>query len=188
MVTPPDSADPAETASRPSRPGPARTLGRSLIIVAVLGSTLVWLYALSGAARRDPPNTLDDPAFAAAAEPICARARGAVDALPLAQETPDHRERASVVLEGNGALEDMIADLRPLVPTDGRDAQMLGDWLADWERYLADRASYAERLATDPDARFYVADKGGGIQVTKAIDNLAEVNDMPSCATPEDVA
>ena len=89
--------------------------------------------------------------------------------------------------ESGAVLTAMIADLRPLAPTSPtRDAEMAEEWLTDWETYVADRAAYAERLREDPNARFYVSEKDR-MQITKAIDNLAEVNDMPSCTTPGDV-
>ncbi|HMQ26740.1 MAG TPA: hypothetical protein PKA98_12190, partial [Acidimicrobiales bacterium] len=89
-----DPAPPPSTgAAEPSEPAvdtgeaPGRrgwTVGRVAAVVVVLGLTLMWIYAFSGVAAKDPPDQLDDPAFAEAAEPVCAAARDALDALPAA--------------------------------------------------------------------------------------------------------
>lgn len=158
------------------------------MVTVIIVSALVWIYALSGAARRDPPNKLSVPDFATAAEPICADAMAALDALPAAATASGPQERADVLDEGGAILSAMVDDgLRPLAPTaPARDAEMVQEWLSDWDTYIADRAGYADRLREDPDARFYVSEKER-MQITKGIDDLAEVNEMPSCATPGDV-
>lgn len=178
-----DAATPADTPRR----GPAARIGRAAAVIVVLGSVLLWLYAFSGAARRDPPNQLDDPGFGEAAEPICAEAMAAVDALPLAHETPTVEERAAVIEEANAALTAMVDELDTIVVTSSRDQQMTDEWLTDWRDFIEDRAQFAAAIRTDESARFYVTEKPGGLQVTKAIDDLATVNDMPSCASPGDV-
>ena len=66
------------------------------------------------------------------------------------------------------------------------DARITALWLADWRTHLADRDRYVAALesgSTEP-AQFTAR---GGRSITTTIDHFAEVNSMPSCATPLDV-
>lgn len=192
-----DPAPPPSTgAAEPSEPAvdtgeaPGRrgwTVGRVAAVVVVLGLTLMWIYAFSGVAAKDPPDQLDDPAFAEAAEPVCAAARDELEALPAARDAESPEERAVTVRQANTVLTSMVDELDGLVaPGDDRDERITRLWLADWRTHLEDRAAYAESLAagsTDP-AEFTAR---GGRSITATIDHFAEVNDMASCTTPLDL-
>ena len=67
--------------SKPRRPWYRRPTGVITAII-VAGSFGLWTYAFSGAARKDPPDTLRDPAYAAQAEALCAPTRAFVLGLP----------------------------------------------------------------------------------------------------------
>jgi hypothetical protein len=162
------------------------TPGRLALAVVVVASFGVWAYALSGLAYRPLPDLLDDPAFAAAAEPRCAAARAELATLEPAYLAADHRTRAATVRQANAILGSMVADLRAMVGGSDRDRQILGAWLDDWETFLADRAWYADRLWDDPMARFYQSDVANEL-LDRRITRLARTNDMPSCGDPGDV-
>lgn len=192
-----DPAPPPSTGvAEPSDPGvdadeaPGRrgwTVGRVAAVVVVLGLTLMWIYAFSGVAAKDPPDQLDDPAFAEAAEPVCAAARDELESLPAARDADSPEERAVTVRQANATLTAMVDQLEELVPGgDDRDQRITRLWLADWRTHLEDRSAYADSLAsgsTDP-AEFTAR---GGRSITATIDNFAEVNDMASCTTPLDL-
>lgn len=192
-----DPAPPPSTgAAEPSEPAvdagaaPGRrgwTVGRVAAVVVVLGLTLMWIYAFSGVAAKDPPDQLDDPAFTEAAEPVCAAARDELETLPAARDAESPEERAVTVRQANTVLTAMLDELDGLVaPGDDRDERITRLWLADWRTHLEDRAAYAESLAagsTDP-AEFTAR---GGRSITATIDHFAEVNDMASCTTPLDL-
>src|SRR5690606_4266729 len=122
----------------------------------------IWAYAIWGP-RSTPPGTMDDQAFGLAAEPVCAEATEAVDALPLAHQTPDPDERADVLDEANAVLADALHELQglvPLTPRGSEDRRRVTEWLADWQTYLDDRERYADRLRADRNARFLETEKG----------------------------
>lgn len=179
---------------RPPAPGTApdeeprdpRWWPRALIVLVVVAMLAMWSYALFGP-RSDPPGTLDDASFSRAAEPVCAETLAAVRGLPLAHETTDPVRRAEVIETANGLLDDQIRTLRPLAPGTGEDARRVGEWLTDWRTYLDDRVDYAERLRNDPDARLLETEKDGN-HISEALEFFAEINEMPSCAPPGDVA
>lgn len=155
----------------------------SIVVLALVG---MWVYVFSGAAGRDPPDQLDDPAIGVDFEPICAQAREAIDALPPAREATTAAERAPVITSANEVLEAMLTDLGE-VALDGtdRDRRLVGLWLADWATFVDDRRSYATALTTDEAAELLVSDRAGR-QITVTVDRFAEINDMASCATPLD--
>ena len=73
-----------------------------------------------------------------------------------------------------------------MAPADGPDRALVLSWLRDWDTYLANRDGYAQRMRTDPRARFLV-DQRDRQAITVPMDNLANVNRMASCVTPGDV-
>ncbi len=164
----------------------ARAVGRVVTTAVVVGLIAFWVYAFSGLARQDHPDSLDDDSFARAAEPLCAEAMAAVAALPVGVETATAQDRASVLDEATGILDDMVLDLRAQAPAPAtRDRRLVSSWLEDWETYLSDRREFADSIREDPDARFLVTARAGR-QVTAPIEVFAAVNDMPSCAAPGD--
>lgn len=190
-MTPIDLALNPPTPHRPGGPDPARRPWYRrptgwLLALIVAGSFVLWFYAFSGLARRDPPDTLDEAAYAAAAQPICAASRARIDALPIAQATRSPEERAAVLSDATDELVVMVDRLRDLTPGTDRDRAIVTAWLEDWDRYVADRRAYAAVLATGTDAQFVLTARNGEIY-TKSMDNLATVNDMLECKTPGDV-
>jgi len=170
-----------------------RRLRPGVVIAAVLGVSVlgmwawVLLYHLGGSWREDMPGRLGDATFPIAAEPVCAAAAATVASLPPAWVTDTPAARADAVDESVEILAAMVADLRQLPP--GSDAGAVTEWLNDWDTYVADRADYAARLRTDPQARFYVTQSDRDRrQITLAIDRFATTNGMPSCVTPADLS
>jgi hypothetical protein len=146
---------------------------------AILGWTVV-------AGDVEPPDQLDDPAFATAAEPRCARTKDDIDALglPTAVDTPI--ERADMVDEENRLLTAMVGDLADLERPPGEQGEWVARWLEDWRIHIQDRQAWADDLRAGDDHPFVETDRGGE-QISNVIDNFAEVNDMESCATAGDV-
>jgi hypothetical protein len=172
-------------------PAPPRRWSRGrVVLVAVVGvMVLMWVYVLYlafGPGRQPPPDRLDDPTFAVAAQSACDAALGDVASLPPAVETPDALERAAVVQQANQRFGEMLDELDRLVP-DGEDGVIVREWLADWRTYLGDRQDYAAALRTDPAARLLVTPKANA-QITEYLDAFASDNHMPACGTPLDVS
>lgn len=163
------------------------TPGRIATTAVVVALVAMWVYAFSGMAKKDPPDLLDDAAFATAAGPICEDARAQLDELPSALEAGTPEERAETVAEANTILTAMVADLRGAAPErDDRDSEITGLWLDDWETHLADRAAYVEDLEAGSEEPAVFTARGGR-SITATIDNFAKVNDIADCATPLDI-
>lgn len=178
----------APTTEAPAGPTRRWTGGRVFLTLLVVAMVSMWVYVLYlafGPGRQPPPDRLDDPTFATAAEARCQVALAEVAALPRAVDAVSAADRAAVVAEANGSFAAMLEDLEALVPA-GEDGQLVREWLVDWHTYLDDRTAYAEALRTDPEARLLVSPKDSQ-QVTEYLDAFAADNRMPACATPLDV-
>ncbi len=172
--------------------GPKFTPGRLALGVLVAGSFAVWGYGFSGLASRTAPDTLGDPSFLAVAEPACAAANDIVAGLPNALDADDSAERAQQVRANTAVYSDLVIELDgflddPRVVLNDRDTGITQEWLQDWRSFLADRLDYADRLADDPQAVFYVAASSGGERLERRITRFAVTNELLSCVTPQDV-
>lgn len=170
---------------RVGRPWYRRPLPIGIAVVMIV-TFLPWAYALSGLADRTPPDTLRDPAFRRAAEPLCRTARADIDALPPARTAKSAAERSVTLDAATDVVERLVGDLRAIPVTSDFDRTIVGQWLADWDRYVEDRRAYARTLRSDPGARFVLTAEGG-LDYTKAMDAMADVNHMTSCQVPGDV-
>jgi hypothetical protein len=168
-------------------PAPPSRLGRIVATLIVMGLVGMWgyvVYLAFGPGRADPPDQLDDPGFAIAAEARCDRALDAIAELQPASQAPNATARADTLDAANAHLVDLLADLEAIRPN-GEDGVIVGRWLVDWHTYVEDREAYAARLRDDEDARLLVSKKGRN-QVTDYIDEFTKDNAMPACSTPSD--
>jgi hypothetical protein len=176
--------------TEPSDPEEGGRLWVKVLIAAFLvGTALLWIYALWGP-RTPPPGTMDDPAFGVAAEQVCAEAVARIDELPLAQETPEAGDRSAVLTEADVILAEQLDELDELValtPEGSEDRRRVTEWLADWRVHLEDRQSYAEEILVNPMARFHETAKEER-PISFVLGEFAKKNDMPSCAPPGDIA
>jgi len=149
----------------------------------------VFGYHLSGEWRDSAPGQLADPTFAVEAEAICSSALDRISTLPKAYEIETPAERSELVRATNAEFRTMVAALTALPTTSPEDRTKVDEWLADWGTYLDDRDDFAERIAIDPNARFYVTQsERDRRQVTVAFDRFSLVNDMTSCSSYDDLA
>jgi hypothetical protein len=171
-----------------SRSGSRVALVATLTAVAVLLGG--WIYVLF---LYDPGLMIDelaDRTFPTQAEQVCAAAKDELEQLPPADLAASASERADVVARSNVILSGMIADLRPLAPTEPQQvADGVDEWLDDWTTYLGNRERYVENLRVDDEARFLETTKGSDTKgITRAINSFAQVNRMDSCTTPADLS
>lgn len=164
------------------------TTGRILLAGAIAAMVAMWVYILYlaiGPGRQPPPDRLEDPTFATAAQQRCSEALDDVAALPRAGDTATADQRADVVEAANAIFTVMLEDVERLAPA-GEDGEIVLEWIGDWRTYLGDRSDYAEALRSDPKADLLVSAKDND-QITKHIDAFAADNKMISCGTPIDV-
>ena len=153
----------------------------------ILASFGVWAYAYSGLADRETPDLLADRELAETAESICAAATADVAAMPNALDAVDGPDRAEQIRATTARYSLMIDDLERLDRTTERDDLIFSSWLSDWRVILGDRLTYADAIAVDPEAQFYVTDIGVTERLDKRLTRFANTNLMTSCAAPTDV-
>lgn len=163
---------------------------RILLVLAVASFVGIWgyvMYLSFGPGREAPRDRLDDTAWVARAEAVCAETAEELAQLPFASEVESPAERAAVIDAATDELEPMVEDLAALdPPADADEALAVERWLADWRRYLTDRGEYADLLATGADEPFSVT-RRDRYHLDLLIDDFAKVNRMESCETPDDV-
>lgn len=168
------------------------TPGRIALGLLVAGSFAIWGYGFSGLAARTAPDTLANDSFLLVADPACAAANATVEGMPNALDAEDNVDRAQQVINNTAVYSNLVDELEtllddPRVELNDRDTGITLEWLADWRQFLADRLDYADRLADDPQAVFYVAASSGGERLERRITRFAVTNDLESCITPSDV-
>lgn len=156
----------------------------ALVVILLIAAMWGWAFF---ATPRGLPGALENRSFPDAAEPICTKAAEQIAALPLAFTTTDHVARADVIAQANSYLSGMLDQLDQIVPSEPADeSASIKEWLGDWRVYVSDRTNYAQRLQTDPEARFYVTAKDRR-QITQPIDFFAKANLIYNCQVPSDI-
>ena len=180
VETIPSSSDDAGT---PRRFTPGRVLG----CLVALGIVVFWVWAFSPLAPNRKVDALADRSFVPAANAQCRAAKASIDKLPPAQDATSAAARADIVVQSNQIVAQLLRDLRAdTASATGRDRELLDQWLADWDTYVASRERYLNELRTEPDPRFTVPARSGG-QITETMDGFSRVNRLFDCLVPLDV-
>jgi hypothetical protein len=157
----------------------------ALTVIAVLAG--FWAWAFSPFAPRTKADGLADRTYVQLANQRCKDATAELNRVPLARTARTPAERADILDRANTVVATMAAGLRnDAAGAVGRDRELLDQWLADWDAYVASRMRYAAALRTDPDARFLVPGRSGG-QITQTMDGFSRTNRITACIVPLDV-
>lgn len=166
---------------------PKNRTGATVALVALLVMGGFWIWAFSPLAPSGHPDVLHDVVFTHEAEDVCARWVTEADRLPTAAEATGPEDRATQLTASTRLFAAMVNELRDrAAEVVGSDRELVDAWLVDWQTYLDNRRDYAVTLAGGSDPPFTVTARDGE-GVDSYIDIFAEINSMPSCATPGDV-
>ena len=156
-------------------------LGRLVVIVSLIGLAVFWVWALFFASK-EAVNKVDDRAWAARAEQICADVRPQLAALEV-QESADLDVRADLVVTSTDLLSQMLDDVIAVPPADEKGQAIVPDWIADYRQLLDDRYAYAERRRAGENVPF-TETAFRGVPITERIETFAADNEMRSCRPP----
>lgn len=146
-----------------------------------------WTLIFTGFFTHRNPDELYDKGWVDAAEQICEPAARTIRNLPNASTSETPADRSELLNRGTAALEPMVNQLAALpTPEREEDRIVIGGFLEDWRIYLQDRRDFAEALLSDPGAEPLMSEVHGG-WVSDAIDIMANINNIPDCATPDDM-
>ena len=157
-----------------------------LTVLVALAMTVFWIYALAMDGRIKPEGYMTDHTFSNAAEPICAAAQADIKQLPEAHEAKNPNDRAAVIDTATRRLEQMLTDLRAVVPHTA-DAKWINAWIDDWYIHIGDRKDFAHRLRTKGRNEEFLETQKYGTQISKSLNHYTEINHMESCGLPGDV-
>ena len=155
------------------------------VVVVMIG---FWVWAFSPWAPDQKADGLADDSFVPAANAHCKAANERINALPRAMESATPAERSAVVVQANGYVATMIADLRgDTAAATGRDRALLDQWFSDWDVYLQRREAYAAELAVNEDGAVFTVPAREHGQITETMDGFSRTNDLFECLVPLDV-
>ena len=164
------------------------TVGRVLGVVAFLVIAAWWIYVFANGSSVDHPDDFGDEAWTSRAEAICEARQQAILDLPNAASAESPQARADLVELGTAELELMLRELEALGPPSSElGAEIVPQWLDDYELYLNDRRAWTAILRTGDDPPFLLSGTDEGVRVTDLLTTFAEVNRMESCAPSGDV-
>jgi len=163
------------------------SVGRVLAVVTMVAIAVFWAVVFLGIPKKENPDRLDDRAFVERTITRCDGLLEDLGELPNAAFVESATDRADVLDDATDLVEAMVDAIEADAPTTGDDAISLDGWIGDWRTYIENRRDYADRLRVDPEARLLLDQSLGGDSVDKPIEVFADVNDMPTCATPGDV-
>lgn len=170
------------------RPSTSWTLGRVVVVVAMLGLALFWIAVFAGLFDRKNADYLHDRAFVSRTARTCKATMATVARLPPARESRTAAQRADVVDRATSELARMIDRIGSDRPSDPQEARVMRMWLADWRVYLTDRRDYTRRLRRNAEAQFLVDRKPkANDSYDTVIKNFADINNIPVCDPPLDV-
>ncbi len=159
------------------------TPGRVAALLAVLAACVFWTWALFFASK-DAVNKIDDRAWAARAEAICAATEPELAALE-AEASLDLSVRSDLVVRSTDLLSSMLDEVVAEQPDDEKGRAIVPEWESDYRTLLADRYAYAAQLAAGEDGPF-LETAVDGIPITERIETFAGDNEMPlihSCSS-----
>ncbi len=161
-----------------------------MLTVVVVGLVVFWVWALFFASKESV-NKIDDRAWAARAEAICAdaevRRQALADFRPVDDDDPTMvAERGELVDQATDVVEQMLDQVVAVTPSDAKGADLVPLWERDYRTYLEDRRQYADLLRTGRNDAF-TETAVDGIPISEKLERFAGDNEMPSCAPPIDL-
>lgn len=180
----------------PAAPGGAPTTGgrfvRAALTLVVATLAVFWIWALFFASK-EAVNRIDDRAWAARAERICAAANEERLQLSDFRSILDGdaeliRERADIVDRATDIVDATVDDLVAVPPTDDKGRAIVPQWVEEYRSYVAARRDYADDLRSTGENLAFYEPAVDGLPISERLETFAGDNDMPSCAPPRDLS
>ncbi|TPW11739.1 MAG: hypothetical protein FD127_3064 [Acidimicrobiaceae bacterium] len=160
-----------------------------LLGLIILALVAMWVYAF-GFAPRKAAYRIDDGAWRARAQEICARYEAQrlelvdTSAGYIADPTDAQMiERADIVEAATDILQASLAEVSAVLPASERDQSLLAQYRSYYDTLIADRRLYVEQLRS-LDLQPYTESAVDGGPVTNVITDFTIINEMRACAPP----
>jgi hypothetical protein len=160
---------------------------RVFLTLLVVAMGVLWIYAFFLAPAGNP-DRMEDRSWPEAAQVRCLAARADIALLPTARQAESPAERATDLDEATVIIRDLVNDLAMIPGGTDHDRSLVAFWIADWEIYLADRLTHANRLRSDGDVKpLLTALPSGSGSFLERMNGFARVNDFEACLDPGDM-
>lgn len=151
----------------------------------------MWIYAF-GFASKESINKIDDQTWTQRAEGICKQAVEKRLKLADLRQISDAganalNERADIVDKATDTLEDAIAQISEVPPSDAKGKAIVPLWIADYKQLIKDRRDYTALLRTGVNEPFSES-MFEGLPISEKISTFAADNHMTSCKIPMDLS
>ena len=187
-------ADPAEPADR-QPPGRWGRIAKVVLTVVCALLVVMWVYALWFASKK-AAYRVDDEAWRERAEQVCARWQAErlklVDTAEgyIENPTPEQMlQRAGLVEQATDIIENQLDEVTAVQPASVRDQDLVATYRGFVEILIQDRRDYIEtlrRFELEPYQESTEKPDGGG-PVSNVIVDFTTVNEMNSCAPPNEL-
>ena len=166
-------------------------IARIVIGTSIAGLVAMWIYAF-GFASKESVNKIDDQTWTLRAEAICKQAMDQRLKLADLRQISDAgvnalSDRADLVDKATDTLEDAIAEISKVAPSDAKGKAIVPLWIADYKTLIKDRREYATLLRTGVNEPFSES-MFEGLPISEKISTFAADNRMTSCKVPMDLS
>jgi len=170
---------------------PRQTATRATIVILVLLTSVMWIYAFVFSSR-EAVNKIEDSAWQQRAQELCSRAndeRAALADYRLLEDAGDDalNQRAAIVDEANQLLTAMIDSIEAVPPLDEKGLALVPQWIKDYRTYIEDRYAYTAQLRNGMNEPFSET-MVDGLPLSEKISTFAADNEMPACKAPIDLS
>lgn len=111
-------------------------------VVGSVGGAAMLVVAI-GVGSSGLPGAIDDPQLISVIERECGQMRSTVESMPV---TGSPEQQATTIADQNHAIDVMVSAIRSQGQAVLKADPPTQDWLADWDRLVAARKSYATRI------------------------------------------
>ena len=166
-------------------------IARIVIGTSIAGLVAMWIYAF-GFASKESVNKIDAQTWTLRAEAICKQAMDQRLKLADLRQISDAgvnalSDRADLVDKATDTLEDAIAEISKVAPSDAKGKAIVPLWIADYKTLIKDRREYATLLRTGVNEPFSES-MFEGLPISEKISTFAADNRMTSCKVPMDLS
>lgn len=183
--------NPPNTVGRSAGQRIARLTARIAIGTSIIGLVAMWIYAF-GFASKESVNKIGDQAWTQRAETICKQAMEQrlklADFRQISEAGANAlSDRADLVDKATDTLENAIAEISRVSPSDAKGKAIVPLWIADYKQLIKDRREYAALLRAGVNETFSES-MFEGLPISEKISTFAADNRMTSCKIPMDLS
>jgi hypothetical protein len=148
------------------------------MVLGLIGGTTMLVVVIT-VGSSSAPGLIDNTEVVSVIERECQQMTSKVESLPI-HGTP--RRQAQTIAAQNFAIEDMVDDIRSVGPDTLASDPPTDEWLADWDRLVAARKTYAAEILGGASTHLEVPTDDRGKDIDIRMDDV--FIDRSTCEVP----